>query len=346
MKEESRSRRILLFGVLVAAFLLAVGSTKGIEGAMKGLKLAVYHVLPPTFPFLVLSEMAGGLLTGRGGRKGLLSAFFAGNLSGYPAGGRLTGSLIKEEKSDALSRVLLSVACVGAGPGFTLSAVGAGILGSPGAGRVLYAAQLLTSLTALIPLLIRTKTTSFPSETPVKSTPFTSLFVASVQGSCLAMLYIGGYVVLFSCLLGILEGAVPLGGLPGMAAAGLLEISAGCGRSTLSYGGGGMALLGGLLGFGGLSVFFQLAALTGDSGLTLKELFLSRLLAGLLGGGFAYLLYLLFPSACATVAFEPTLHPQSCHSAALALPLCLLTAVVLLCDRRTADLRLSLSRKG
>lgn len=347
MKEKMSTQSPALLSVLAAMFLLVIGTENALAGAAKGLDLFLGHVLPSTFPFLVFAALTGRLLAGREtGRRGILSALLVGNLSGYPAGGRLCGSLVAERKTDFVDRFLLSMSCIGAGPGFTLAAVGTGILGSPSAGRLLYAAQLLTSLTAALPLLLRAKKEEPPVPSPVKSFSFSADFVSCVKESCQSMLYIGGYVILFSCLLGVLEKFVPLDGIPGMVVAGILEVSNGCGRASLSFRAIGFALLGGLLGFGGLSVFCQLSALTLDTGIQMKELFLSRLLAGLFGGGYALLLYLAFPSSVATIAYEPGIHGSSFHPWSLTLTLCLLVVVLLLCDRRTADLRLSPSRKG
>lgn len=340
MTSKPLTPRLVLLSVTAAMFLLVMGTEHALSGAARGVDLFLGHVLPSTFPFMVLSSLMGRLLAGQQGLKAVLSALLVGNLSGYPAGGQLCGAVAKEGGLTGTDRLLLLVAGIGAGPGFTMAAVGAGILHSPSSGLLLYGSQLLTALSAALPLLIRLRKRNSGGTFAVKVFSFADIFVSSVRESCLSALAIGGYVIFFSCFLGVLEGYVSLTGLPGMAVSGLLEISSSCGRASLTYGAVGFSLLGGLLGFGGLSVFCQLTALTDPYGIPVRELLFSRLWAFVGGTVFSFLLYRLFPSLVLTSTFEPGVHQPGTHPLSLSMTLCFLVVVLLLCDRRTAELRL------
>ena len=329
---QKKERWILLF-LLTVLLLLTVGSRAALDGAGKGVDLFLFTVLPSALPFMVLAH-----LTGTYAGETLLPALLTGNLAGYPAGGALCARLVSDGDASFADTFLLLTACVGAGPGLTLSTVGTAILNAPSAGRILYASQLLTSLTAAVPLLFRKRNNGRPTAPP----PFTTAFVSAVKESSLAALSIGGYIVLFSCLLASCADrfGFPNGKL-GMTLAGLVEISNGCARASRSFGETGLVLLGFLLGFGGLSVLCQLLSVTQGSSIKAKTVLLSRVAASLLGGMYTFLLCRLFPSSVPTAVFSPATDTAAFHPFPLALTLCLLVLSLLLCDQRTLTARFS-----
>ena len=327
-----KKERWILLCIFTALLMLTVGSRAALDGAAKGVELVLWRVLPSALPFMILAN-----LTGRYAGRQLLPALLTGNLAGYPAGASLCVRL-----ADGFSETdtfLLLTACVGMGPGFTIGTIGTAIFQRPSVGVILFASQLLTSLTAAVPLLLRRRGhASLPSECH----PFAVSLTEAIKESSRSMLSVGGTIVFFSCLL---SAAADRFGFPrgrlGMTLAGLLEISNGCARATPSFGESGIVLLGFLLGFGGVSVLCQLLAITQESGIPAKTVLLSRLFASLLGGGYTFLLCRLFPAALESATFSPATDFAAFHPFPLAFTLCLLVLSLLLCDRRTLTARIS-----
>ena len=325
----SKKRLLALFAFALMPVLILFSSGAA-SGAQSGLLLCAKHILPSAFPFLVLAEIIAKCIDARS----VLPAVIVGNLSGYPVGGRLCTGLVKRSGADT---VLLLACCIGAGPGFTVSAVGS-VLNSEGAGLLLFCAQLLSSLTALVLLLIlrRKQNVKAAGEPSFDcAPPFADIFVEAVKGGCTSMLYICGFVTFFSCISGVLcEISGITDGVSGVLMYGALEISNGCARASLRYGAAGFSLLGGLLGFGGVSVFFQLAAITRKSGIRIFELLLSRLLSAALGAVYSIALYSAFPAAISAAATGFTAK-ANIHSLPVVSALTLLICTLLCCDAST-----------
>ena len=336
-----------LLAAFSAMLVISAFSEDALYGAARGLDLCFLHVVPATFPFLVLADMIGTYSAASGS---VLLGGITGNLSGYPAGGRICARLTGSSDYSDAEKILLLTACVGAGPGFLISTVGTGILGSSGAGVLLFASQILTSATAAFILFLKrrgkqknvsgsSRQGKRPADGGRNGFSFPAVMVESTGSACMSMLYICGFVTFFSSLIGIAEGiAGDVSGIPGMMLAGLLEISNGCGRADLFSGAAGFALLGGLLGFGGLSVFCQLAAVTSGSGITVKQLAVSRAAAFFLGAFYSLILWASFPAAVSVSAFDPLFNPSSFNSLSVAVPLCILFCVLFCADKRTGKL--------
>ena len=114
---------------------------------------------------------------------------------------------------------------------------------------------------------------------PVKKPP-TSLaaaFIEAVQSGVRAMAGVCGFVIFFLVLLRLAEGT--LGSLPPLAA-GLLELTNGILRLTPDR--RGFITAAGLLGWGGLSVHGQTAAVLSGSGISLRRYLPAKALQGAL----------------------------------------------------------------
>lgn len=114
---------------------------------------------------------------------------------------------------------------------------------------------------------------------PVKKPPasLAAAFIEAVQSGVRAMAGVCGFVIFFLVLLRLAEGA--LGSLPPLAA-GLLELTNGILRLTPDR--RGFITAAGLLGWGGLSVHGQTAAVLGGSGVSLRRYLPAKALQGAL----------------------------------------------------------------
>lgn len=274
--------------VLAAGGVLLAWPEAAATGMRRGLAIAAEVLIPALFPFLVL----GGWMTGSGlcdrlgawlskplrwvGLPGAAaSVWLIGLVGGYPAGAAAIGNLCRLGRlTQAQARRLLA-GCVNAGPGFCVATVGVGMLGSPRAGWLLWAAHAVASTAVLLLYRPKDDAPTPPLPTPLLR-PATAL-VEAVSASARSLLGMTGFVTLACLLLSVLAAA----GVPQpvrTAASCLLEVTSGS-MGVLSS----PFLLGLTLGWGGLSVHGQIAMLLPPGTLDLR-FFTARLLHGCLGG--------------------------------------------------------------
>lgn len=290
-------------GVL-ALLLLTCGNTAA-QGVRDGISLCLASVIPALFPFFVAAQLltalgaaevlgraAGPLFRRLFGIDGAgTAAFLLGLLGGYPVGAKAAGSLVRQGLLSPEDGARLLTFCNNAGPAFILGIVGGGVFHSPRAGVWLYLLHA-ASATAVGLLLCRAggrkppavpRTASVASRrsavVPVKKPPasLAAAFIEAVQSGVRAMAGVCGFVIFFLVLLRLAEGA--LGSLPPLAA-GLLELTNGILRLTPDR--RGFITAAGLLGWGGLSVHGQTAAVLGGSGISLRRYLPAKALQGAL----------------------------------------------------------------
>ena len=263
-----------------------------------GISLCLASVIPALFPFFVAAQLltalgaaevlgraAGPLFRRLFGINGAgAAAFLLGLLGGYPVGAKAAGSLVRQGLLSPEDGARLLTFCNNAGPAFILGIVGGGVFHSPRAGVWLYLLHA-ASATAVGLLLCRAGGRKPPTvprtapAVPVKK-PTASLaaaFIEAVQSGVRAMAGVCGFVIFFLVLLRLAEEA--LGSLPPLAA-GLLELTNGILRLTPDR--RGFITAAGLLGWGGLSVHGQTAAVLGGSGVSLRRYLPAKALQGAL----------------------------------------------------------------
>ena len=311
-------------------------------GVSRGLSLCGEVLIPSLFPFLVL----GGILVHSGTARALgrrlspvmrwlfglsgsaAPALLIGMIGGYPAGAIATAELYK---SGALSRDearrLLGF-CVCAGPAFTVNTVGVRLMNNRGFGWLLFAAQVLSLL--VIGLLSRRPPASSQATPPTPAVSFPSALVKAVTAASETVLYLCGFVLLFSAVLSLCEASgatAVLGGKAPLAC--LLEVGNGCAAATQTD--HAVPLLGFAVGFGGVSVCCQIAAATRGTDLMSRGFFVSRVVHGGLSVLFTHLLCRLFP-LCAPVfgGNNTPVAAMSADSAAVSVCLLVLCGIWLL----------------
>lgn len=287
----------LTAAAVCAAFLALCFSTGAVlDGARGALSLCARTILPSLFPFFVFSSLISrlgvpqalgrrlapwaGRLFGVSGAG--VTALPVGLLGGYPMGAACVAELLSrgEIAPEEAERLLLFVN--NSGPAFLIGAVGAGAFASAKAGFLLYAAHAGAAL--LTGLLLRGEGGGATPVSAPPGEPFASAFPAAVRQAVGAVLTVCGFVVCFSVLLGLLE-SWGLFTLPGLRTqesrallCGLFEIGSAVGAlHGLSPSPAHLALAAAILGWGGLSVHCQTAALFCDSPLSLRRHALGRL---------------------------------------------------------------------
>ena len=290
---------LLLFLLPVTLWLLLDTSVRDAVGA--ALSLCARSVIPSLFPFMVISSMLvalglgellsaplGGLMALYGIGGAGASALVLGLIGGYPMGGRTAAQLYRDGllAKDEAERLLSF--CNNANPAFLISVLGTGMFDSFRAGLWLWLIHIAAALTAgLLAGRPRSGNAARSSRAPAaafRAAGIASVFVTSVQTALRSILNVCAFVVVFSVL------ALPfrtIGGVVGALASGLLELFSAL--PLIPPNRVGFVLAAGLAGWGGVSVLCQTAALTADTGLSLRRCALGKAVQGLLSALLAFL---------------------------------------------------------
>ena len=322
---------------LVAACLLLLSYPDAMAtGISRGLSVCSTVIIPTLYPFMLLAGLlANSPLCRRPGRvltavTGWLfglpgccgPAVLLSWVGGYPAGAIAIAGLRQGGQITEAETRRMTAFCINGGPGFIISTVGAGLLGSVQAGVMLYAAQIAVSAGIGIALgrgHRRTQATAAPPIPPKQ--PMAQI----VADTCRSLLTMCGFVVLAAAGLALAEGcglARGLASATGMEAsavsallAAVTEVSCGC----VALAGSGMLTplwLSLALSWGGLSVQGQLAAVLPRERIIGWRFWRWRLLHGAISGGIAMGLFSLFPIHRNTVADGTAAVPYSVSVAA------------------------------
>ena len=281
---------LILVSVMV---LLLWRSAVAAEAVRRGLTLCARSVIPALFPYFVVSGLfiSLGLADGVGRRLEPLtrrlfgvsgagaSAFFLGLLGGYPVGGRTVGQLYRAGRLSKDEAERLLAFCNNAGPSFILGVVGVGCFGSLRTGVYLYLVHAFSAV--LVGVLFRKKAPASGQKVRYSATfePVPA-FVRAVGEAAEGMVRLCGFVVFFLVILALIT---DLTGLNHPVLLGLAELTTGV--TALEGRPGDLVWAAALLGWGGLSVHGQTAAVLSDTDLGLGRYFLGKILQAILSAG-------------------------------------------------------------
>ena len=272
---------MLLLGLM--AVLLWQNGAVG-QAVRQGLLLCGRSVIPSLFPFFVTVSFA------------VACGFFAFLRQlgipegGYPVGGRTAGELYRSGGISKERAETLLTYCNNAGPSFILSIAGAGVFGSQRIGWVLYGIHVTAAVLAGWLLgsfgenpggdSTGTKRRFIAPIKPVNvpitggNAPFLpAAFVTVTRNAALAMINICGFVIFFLAVMALIRQTWP--NVPPVVL-GLLELTGGI--TSLENNAAGFCMAAALLGWGGVSVHCQTAAVLEDTGLSLKRYLLAKAL--------------------------------------------------------------------
>ncbi len=263
------------FGVLAVMYPSAV-----VSGVGSGLETCVGVVVPSLFPFMVVSSFVSGIpASDRIARvvspvmryvfrlpAAAFPALLFGFIGGFPVGCSVAAELYAQGKIDREHAQRLTLFCVNAGPAFTVTAVGAVMLGSVRMGAVLFVSVCAASLITAVFL-------GFMSPVPQKECsrieevkPISAVLVGSVERSAYTMLGICAWVTAFSCLFSLL-GAVGLSERALSVVKCICEVTCGCGIAAHN---GNIYAVAATLGWSGLCVICQVIGFVQKVGTPLK----------------------------------------------------------------------------
>ncbi len=325
------------------------------NGVSRGLSVCSSVIIPTLYPFMILAGvLTDSPLCTRPNRLVVAvtrrlfrlpaccgTAILLSLFGGYPAGALAIGRLKNSGRITAIEARRMTLFCINGGPGFIVSTVGAGLLGSTRAGWLLFATHATTSIGMGIILAHTGKAREDNAqESPITASP-PRAFAQTVQDTCAALLTMCGFVLLAAAGLSVWEASgLPhalqsLSGIPASAwsnaAAMLTEVSCGC---IAIAGGGSLApfWLCLCLGWGGLSVQGQLAvALKSHNGekMLTKAFWSGRLVHGCVSGLIATGLFYFIPVDLPTIS-TPSATPFYA-SASASVMLLLFSFMAMLC---------------
>ena len=266
MEVRDMKGRLAAWGCLAALGLLLARSAEAAQAVRDGLALCAGSVIPALFPFLAVSGLLTALDAGTSPALGPLArrlgcsragarAFLLGLTGSYPVGARTVAQLYRRggiSRREACRLLLFSNNC---GPAFILGVAGLGCFGSLRAGVLLWGVHILA---ALVIALALPRQAAEPSERPGSvpaRPPLVPALIAAVRDAAGTMVYICGFVVFFLVLLRVM-GRVT--GLSHPVLSGAVELTQGI--LALPHTRRGFVWAAGLLGWGGLSVHGQSAA--------------------------------------------------------------------------------------
>lgn len=277
--------------------LILDGQT-GRVGAVQGIELCLYTVIPALLPFLALS----GFLTGssEGNRNGIIGKLFSlppgcgdlwipAFLGGYPAGAAGIAQAYRQGRIDQDNAQRLLAYCNNVGPAFLFGIVAPQL---PGAwtGWKLWALQLYAAW-----VVSRLFPTAHTPEVQQKSTVapknILSLTAETMGKICVT-------VILFRILQAYIQKYLPLPEEAGILFQGMLELTGGCCRLSVLPEGWRIAAASGMMAMGGLCVWMQTKAVT--QGLSLRFFALGKAIqTGICISGVLFPGGLLLPGALA-----------------------------------------------
>lgn len=296
-------RRILpTLGLLGVMALLLLCSADAAQAVRDALALCVQSVIPALFPFFVVSSLFIDLgcaavlgrslapvmhrLFGVSGAGG--TSFLLGIIGGYPVGGRTAGELYRSGQCEREECERLLAFCNNAGPSFILGIAGLGCFGSVRVGAWLYLIHVGAAV--MVGLLFRSTSRQMGRPEKTETPRWADALIEAVRGGAMSMVNICAFVVfflvilrLFSRFTGIQHGAI----------LGIVEMTNGILR--LANDRRGFIWAAGLLGWGGLSVHCQTAAVLSGSGLSLKRYFIGKALQAAISMAAAWPVSLLLP---------------------------------------------------
>ena len=282
-----RKNMLLFLPIAALMALLLLRSQVAAAAVRQGLTLCAQSLLPALFPFFVAVSWAvncGLFHTLRSmGIPTSAAVFFLGALGGYPLGARTVGEAYRGGLLTKAEAEHLLACCNNAGPAFILVVVGQTVFHSTAAGLALWGIHLAAAL--LVALLFRRRHTSHTATSPPIISP-AAAFIAAVGSAAETMVRLSAFVVFFTVVMALLTSL--FGTVPPLLA-GFLELTVGVTALTphrLSF-----TLAAGLLGWGGVSVHCQAAAVLSDTDLSLRHYLLGKALQGLFSAAAAWWVY-------------------------------------------------------
>lgn len=308
---------------------LLIFSNNNLIAAQNGLALWAKNVLPTLFPFFVATELLcqtnftyilGKLLNrlikpifNLPGES--VIAIILGIISGYPIGAKVVCNLKNQKIITKIEAERLIAFTNNSGPLFILGTVGITLFHNKHLGIILLISHILSSLTVGYlfrfwkrnKLDVNFREIHFNSKlAPIKISEIGEILGNAIKKSISSILSVGGFIVLFSVILSILENSGILDiinmflyqfgiskEISSAIFTGIIEVTNGVNLSSSIYTSLptlSILLTSFLLGFGGISVLLQVYSIISKENISVKPYILGKLLQGFLSILFTFIL--------------------------------------------------------
>ncbi len=297
-----KKKNILMLIILMSSAVIIIASSEQARnGAAKGLALAENTIIPSLLPlliifFIIMKSSAKDIIAKYFGfistyifnlPQVTFPAIFFGLIGGYPTGVLLTDELLSNgEIDEKQARRMIRFNFCG-GCGFIITAVGSAVLGSIKIGMILFASNVLSSLTIGIILSFTEKRNNQPFYSFSEDKDFGDVLISATESSVRSVLNITAFIILFSTLNNIVH-------LP-QSIAPFIEITNGiCGGSAFP-----VSQISAYLSFGGICIHFQLLSSILKAKMKYADFLFFRIFGALLSYCFTKFLLIIFPSESA-----------------------------------------------
>lgn len=337
-------KAILTAVVVTIAVAVLLFSTEIRQGVVRGLSLSAQSVIPSLFIFTAMSLFI--IKSGLGQILGRLicpvtrplldlsadqsAVFLISMVAGYPVGAKLLNSLYLDGKISRGKALKMLSFSINAGPAFIIVTVGEGFFNSRSDGvRLLICHLLATLILAIAIRFLPDRLFSQDSKTKKQTlsknqeSALSDIFVLSVLEAGKTMLNVTIFVVFFAGLTG---GFSSLEFANNNRLTALFEVTTGLSNSTRSQ----LPFAAFLLGFGGISVIFQVISSAENLRPKLTILLLFRLLHGGLSLVIAMIFEVVLPRDLMTGSFNIQPDTATVHTNPFATLSLLLLLIVML----------------
>lgn len=281
-----------------------------VSGVSGALTLCGTAVIPPLYPFMVLSDffVRSGLcdITGRfltpvtkllfklpgcAGCVVLMSM-----TGGYPVGAKMTAQLTEDGKLTPEQGRRMMLFCVNAGPAFVIGTVGTVMLSCRRAGVIIFLSLIISAVFMGICTRYFDQTEIQPTIGKAEFDPW--VISQSVMQGTNAIIMLCGWILFFSCISSYIK-SLPLGENVLIWSDLIMEVTGGCATASRNFPVSVQALV---TGWAGLCVHCQLFPYIKATGLKMRYFLLSRIVHGSLATLTATVLFRFFP--CETDVFS------------------------------------------
>ena len=289
------------------------------KGISAGLSICAEAIIPSLFPFLCFSNFLAAIsdrifvpkLFAKLHYKifGLPELTFLPVLfsliGGYPVGACMADELYSKGKISKSEAQLMMLFCCNSGPAFGIVAIGVSLLNSRLTGIFIFISTTLAALTAgmLIAPFHKTPQVRKANELYKSDVSISDALVASIEKSTYSMLKICAWIIIFSMIYALFE-QLKLPEYANKIAAGIFEVTVGSKVNAPDC-----IAISAIMGFGGISVHFQIKEHLINAGVPSYKYFLSRLLVAALSAFYMYAFVTFFPEAKPVFADSVTVIP-------------------------------------
>jgi sporulation integral membrane protein YlbJ len=223
LSKKFRKSSIVAMLILMLAMLIVYPEVS-MNAAKEGINLWLFIVIPSLLPFFIINDMLTSLkipenigmlfspvakflfgTSGYGAYVFIMSIF-----AGYPAGARITAQLIESKKITVEEGQRILTFSSTSGPLFIIGAVGSGMLKSSLAGYVLYISHILGAVLngILLRPFFKNKCQKNNITNAYYSNSYTEdILSKGIMTSLVTSGFIGGYIILFSVIIALLNKA-------------------------------------------------------------------------------------------------------------------------------------------